>query len=90
MDTIFNNTNNPLLNKSLNFAVKIIKLCQLLTDDRNLIIANQLLRSGTSNIREAQAAESRSDFIHKLKIYAKEIGETTYGLQLIKDRLLLR
>jgi len=83
MDTIFNNTNNPLLTKSFNFAVKIVKLCQLLTGERNFIIANQLLRCGTSigaNIREAQAAESRPDFIHKLKISAKEIEETIYWL----------
>ena len=50
-------------------------------------MASQIFRSGTSigaNIREAQNAESKRDFIHKFKISAKEIEETTYWLQLCK------
>ena len=52
---------------------------------RKYVIANQLLKSGTSigaNIHEAQNAESRADFIHKMKIAAKEIEETKYWLLL--------
>ena len=51
------------------------------------IIANQILKSGTSigaNVREAQNAESKADFIHKFKIAAKEIEETIYWLELCK------
>ena len=51
-------------------------------------ISNQLFRSGTSigaNIREAQNAESKADFIHKMKIAAKEADETEYWLLLCKD-----
>lgn len=52
---------------------------------KKIVIANQLLKSGTSigaNIREAQNAESKADFIHKFKIAAKEIEETFYWLEL--------
>jgi four helix bundle protein len=51
------------------------------------VIANQLLKSGTSigaNVREAQNAESKADFVHKFKIAAKEIEETFYWLELCK------
>jgi four helix bundle protein len=51
------------------------------------VIARQLLKSGTSigaNIREVQNAESKQDFIHKLKIAAKEADETEYWLQICK------
>lgn len=51
------------------------------------MIANQLLKSGTSigaNVREAQNAESKADFIHKMKIAAKEADETKYWLELTK------
>ena len=51
--------------------------------ERKYVIARQLLKSGTSigaNIHEAQNAESRNDFIHKMKIAAKEIEETKYWL----------
>jgi len=52
------------------------------------VIANQLLKSGTSigaNVRESQSAESKSDFIHKLKIAAKEANETEYWLLLCQQ-----
>jgi len=56
-----------------------------LETNRKFIIANQILKSGTSigaNIREAQNAESKADFIHKMKIAAKEADETEYWLLL--------
>ncbi len=77
---------NLILNKTMEFAVSIVKLCDELNNDKKYIIANQLLKSGTSigaNIREAQNSESRADFIHKFKIAAKEIKETEYWLELI-------
>lgn len=83
-----NNQQNPLLSKSFQFAVQIIKICKDLQSDKNYILANQLLRAGTSigaNIREAQACESRADFVHKLKIASKESEETEYWLLLLKE-----
>lgn len=78
---------NPIIAKSLLFAVDIVKFTDILYEKRKWKISDQLLRSGTSigaNIREAQNAESKADFIHKLKISAKEIDETKYWLELIE------
>src|SRR3954447_4521996 len=78
---------NLIVELSFAFALKIIKYVELLEQRRKYIIANQLLRSGTSigaNVREAQNAESKADFIHKLKIAAKETDETEYFLLLCK------
>ncbi|HEY0772291.1 MAG TPA: four helix bundle protein [Sphingobacteriaceae bacterium] len=88
MRDIADTNSNPLLTKSFNFAVHIIRICKELQSNNNYLLANQLLRCGTSigaNIREAQASESRADFIHKIKIAAKEIEETEYWLLLLKE-----
>jgi four helix bundle protein len=74
---------NVIVDKSLEFALDIITFSEILEENRKYIIARQLLKSGTSigaNIREAQSCESRADFIHKLKIAAKEAQETEYWL----------
>ena len=64
----------------INFAVRIIRVCDALTEDQSAQhIRGQLLRSGTSpaaNYAEARGAESKKDFIHKLKIVLKELNET--------------
>lgn len=76
---------NIVVEKSLDFSVNIIRFCELLETDKKFIIANQLLKSGTSigaNVFEAQHAESRVDFIHKMKIAVKEANETLYWLML--------
>ena len=76
---------NEILELSFEFALQIIVYCELLEEKRKYIIARQLLKSGTSigaNVREAQNAESKLDFIHKLKIAAKEAEETEYWLLL--------
>jgi len=76
---------NIILEKSLDFSVAVIKFCEKLEAERKFIIANQLLRSGTgigANVFEAQHAESRADFIHKMKIAIKEANETLYWLVL--------
>ena len=76
---------NIIVDKTLKFALNIIKYCELLESKRKYVVANQLLKSGTSigaNIREAQNAESKNDFIHKFKITAKEVDETEYWLEL--------
>ena len=80
-----NEKENIILQLSFDFALKIIEFSENLEDNRKFTIAKQLLKSGTSigaNIREAQGAESRADFVHKLKIAAKEAEETTYWLEL--------
>jgi four helix bundle protein len=76
---------NLILNSSFQFALKIIEYCDLLDEKKHWTISTQLLKSGTSigaNIREAQNAESKADFIHKFKISAKEAEETEYWLEL--------
>jgi four helix bundle protein len=76
---------NISLNKSISFSVGIRNYCNVLYSKRETTIANQLLRSGFAigaNISEAQQAESRSDFIHKMKIAAKEASETHYWLSI--------
>lgn len=72
---------NIVVRKSFEFALSILEYSDRLESSRKFVIVNQLLKSGTSigaNIREAQQAESRADFIHKLKIAAKEAEETEY------------
>lgn len=76
---------NLIMELTFQFSLKIITYSDLLNENRKFVLANQLLRSGTSigaNVREAQNAESKADFIHKLKIAAKEANETEYWLQL--------
>ena len=76
-------TKNVIVEKSLNFSIELIKFCELLDMQKKFVIAKQLLRSGTSigaNIFEAQHAESKADFIHKMKIGIKEANETLYWL----------
>ena len=74
---------NIVVEKSIEVAIEIIEFCELLRKNRKEIVSRQLLRSGTSigaNVREAQNAESKADFIHKIKIAAKELEETKYWL----------
>ena len=77
---------------STDFAVKIIKLCETIKGHRSLV--NQLERSGTSigaNIREANYAHGRQDFVAKLQIALKECYETEYWLELfVKSEVLNR
>ena len=78
---------NVIVKKSFEFALKIIEYADELENLRKYVIARQILKAGTSigaNIREAQSCESRADFIHKLKISAKEAEETEYWLLLCK------
>jgi len=78
---------NIILNKSFDFALKIIEFSELLEAQKKYVIGKQVLRSGTSigaNVREAQSAESKTDFVHKLKIALKEAEETDYWLLLCK------
>lgn len=81
-------TENIILKKTIEFSLMIIEYAELLEERRKYVIARQLLKSRTSigaNVHEAQNAESKSDFIHKFKIAAKEIEETKYWLILCKN-----
>lgn len=75
--------------RSFLFAKRIIKLYKYLTDSKKeFVISKQLLRSGTSVgalVREAQNAESRLDFVHKLGIAQKECDETLYWFELLYE-----
>ena len=80
-----NDKENLIVNLTLEFALNIIEYSELLEEKRKYVIARQLLKSGTSigaNTPEAQNAESKADFIHKMKIAAKEADESEYWLLL--------
>lgn len=80
---------NIIKQKSFDFAIRIVKLYQFLCEQRKeFVLSKQLLRSGTSvgaMIREVEHAESKKDFIHKMGIAQKEINETIYWLELLKE-----
>lgn len=78
-------TNNPILNLTFDFSIEIINYVDRLQERKKFLMANQMFRSGTSigaNVHEAQGAESRTDFVHKMKIAFKEAEETKYWLLL--------
>lgn len=80
-------SSNIILEKSFAFALEIIEFSEELIERKRYRMADQLFRSGTSigaNLREAQNAESKKDFLHKVKIAAKEADETAYWLELCK------
>ena len=79
---------NIVKNKSFEFAIRIVKLYQFLcSDKKEYVLSKQLLRSGTAVgalVHEAEHAESKSDFKHKMCIAQKEINESIYWLELLK------
>ena len=83
------NKKSPLKEKSFAFAVRVVNLYKYLIEDKKeYVLSKQVLRSGTNPgamVREAFNAESDKDFIHKLSIGQKEIGETMYWLELLKE-----
>ena len=80
---------NPLKDKSYAFALRVVKLYQYLTKtQKEYVLSKQVLRSGTSvgaNIVEANGAISKADFSAKMSIAYKEILETKYWLELLRD-----
>ena len=78
---------NILIDKSIAFAVRIVKLYQyLIKSKKENVISKQIVRSGTSigaNINEANYGQSKADFISKLHIALKETAETEYRLKLL-------
>ncbi len=80
-----NDKDNLIVNLTFDFALKIISFSEQIRQSNRFEMASQIFRSGTSigaNIREAQNAESKADFIHKFKISAKEADELAYWLDL--------
>ena len=85
---------DELEDRLVNFAVRIIKLAACLPrTPAGKHIAGQIVRSGTSpapNYGEARGAESRADFVHKLRIVLKELNETSIWLRIIERSMLLK
>jgi len=81
--------NSVLREKSFNFALRSIKLSKYLQKEhKEYVLSKQVLRSGTSIgalVREAQYAQSKADFLHKLTIALKEANETEYWLLLLSE-----
>ncbi|MDX1543728.1 MAG: four helix bundle protein [Christiangramia sp.] len=80
-----NDKQNIIVDRTFEFSLNIILFTEILRKDKKFELASQLFRSGTSigaNVKEAQNAESKADFIHKFKIAAKEADETIYWLDL--------
>jgi four helix bundle protein len=78
-------TGNIIIDKSFCPTLEVISFTEILEREKQFVIANPLLKSGISigaNIREDQNCESKTDFIHKLKIAVKEAKETEYRLLL--------
>ena len=84
----FETKNNIIVEKTIDFAVRIVNLYKYLCSEKQeFVMSKQLLRSGTSvgaNVREAIYASSKADFVAKMRISLKEISETEYWLELLQ------
>lgn len=81
---------NPIQDLSIQFATELMALVKELRSLNEYEIASQILRSGTSigaNVFESQNSESRRDFYHKIKLAAKEAGETGFWLSLVRNSI---
>ena len=81
-------TKKDIQERTLNFSIRIVNLCKFLRQNggTGYDLSKQLIRSGTSigaNVEEAQNAESKADFIHKMSISLKEARETNYWLKIL-------
>ena len=82
------NNDNPIVDLSFNFGVRIVKFYKYLNDKQVYVLSKQLLRCGTSigaNVHESIHAQSRADFISKMNIALKEADETDYWLRILKE-----
>lgn len=86
-------TKGPLYMKSFAFALRVVKLAEYLQGEKKeFVLSKQVLRSGTAIgalVREAEHAESKADFIHKMTIALKEANETWYWLELLHQSAYL-
>ena len=83
-----NDKDNLIVKLTFEFALEIISFSEEIRKSNRFEMASQIFRSGTSigaNIREAQNAESKADFIHKFKISAKEADELQFWLELCQN-----
>jgi four helix bundle protein len=84
---------NKILDLSFEFALQIIHLYKILIEHKEFVIAKQLLRSATSigaNVEEANAAQSKKDFITKMSTASKEARETKYWLRLLDKSQIVK
>ncbi|MCD4772583.1 MAG: four helix bundle protein [Bacteroidales bacterium] len=84
---------NIIKDKSFAFALRIVKLYKFLSEQKEFVLSKQLLRSGTAIgalVREAEHAESKADFIHKMAIAQKEANETDYWIELLNQSEYLK
>lgn len=84
---------NKILELSFDFAIQIIGLYKILIEQKEFVISKQLLRSATSigaNVEEANAAQTKKDFISKMSIASKEARETKYWLRLLDKSQLVK
>ena len=82
------NSDNPIVDLTYNFGVRIVKFYKYLTTKQVYVLSKQLLRCGTSigaNVHESIHAQSKADFISKMNIALKEADETDYWLRLLRD-----
>lgn len=82
-----NDKPNIIVDKTFQYALKVLDFAEKLYGMKRFALADQIIRSGTSigaNVWEAQNAESRADFIHKMKIAAKEGDEQKFWMMLMK------
>ena len=88
-----NDKPNLIVQLTENLAVNVVLYCRELNKSKHFDLSRQLFKSGTSvgaNTMEAQNAESKADFIHKMKIAAKEADETSYWLRICKRTNLIQ
>ena len=77
---------NVIRDKNFTFALRIVKMYKFLIEKKEFVLSKQLLRSGTAIgalVREAEHAESKADFIHKMAIAQKKTNETDYWIELL-------
>jgi four helix bundle protein len=82
-----NKEKNLIVDLTFKFALSVVEFTELLEEKRKYVVAKQLLRSGTSigaNVKEAQNASSKKDFLNKMRIAQKEAEETEYWLEICK------
>lgn len=80
---------NPVVKKSFEFAIQVVKAYKFLCNEqKEFVLSNQLLRSGTSigaNVKEAVRAETKADFVHKMQVALKEASESEYWIELLEQ-----
>ena len=86
-------TQNTILEMTIDFSLQIIQLYKILVEKKEYVLSKQLLRCGTSigaNVEEANAGQSKRDFIAKMSIASKEARETKYWLRLLDKSQIVK